>query len=133
LEFWDEAGEHDAYIRNCTSIRLDSNGINRSPTEAVISTLPDLEICKIWVSKCYSYIIIKIIPNGQHNQILGDTVQLGLFLGYSNDTTKHIKGYSPDVGYIRRSSREIINKTQKRGDLNLRLRTVLLDYKEPNR
>jgi hypothetical protein len=47
LEFWDEAIGHDAYIRNCTNIGLDSNSINRSPTEVFTGTLPDIEMCKI--------------------------------------------------------------------------------------
>jgi hypothetical protein len=46
LEFWDEGVERDTYIRNCTNIGLDSNGINRSPTEAFTGTLPNIEICK---------------------------------------------------------------------------------------
>jgi hypothetical protein len=70
LEFWDKAVEHDAYIRNCTNIGPDSNGINRSPTEAFTGTLPDTEMCKIWGSKCYSYINPKTILNGQHHDKL---------------------------------------------------------------
>jgi hypothetical protein len=73
LEFWDEAVEHDAYIRNCTNIGPDSNGINRSPTEAFTGTLPDIEMCKTWGSKCYSYINPKTIPNGQRHDKLRDT------------------------------------------------------------
>jgi hypothetical protein len=46
LEFWDEAVEYDAYIRNCTNIGPGSNGINRSPTKAFTGKLPDIEMCK---------------------------------------------------------------------------------------
>jgi hypothetical protein len=46
LEFWDEAVENDAYIRNCTNIGPDSQGIHISPTEAFIGILPDIEMCK---------------------------------------------------------------------------------------
>jgi hypothetical protein len=48
LKFWDEAVEHDAYIRNYTNIRSDSNGRNRSPTDAFTCTLPVIEMCKTW-------------------------------------------------------------------------------------
>jgi hypothetical protein len=125
LEFWDETFEHDAYIRNCTNIGPDSNGINRSPTEAFIGTLPDIEMCKTWVSKCYSYINPKTIPNRQRHDKLRDTGRVGVFLGYSNDTTKHIKVYSPELSYTSRSSRVINDETQKGGDLNLRLRNCI--------
>jgi hypothetical protein len=70
LEFWNEAVEHDAYIRICSNIGPDSNGINRSLTEVFTGTLPDIKMCKIWESKCYSYINRKTNPNGQHHDTL---------------------------------------------------------------
>jgi hypothetical protein len=48
LGFWDEAVEYNAYIRHCTNIGPDSNGINRSLTEVFIGILPDIEMCKTW-------------------------------------------------------------------------------------
>jgi hypothetical protein len=70
LKFWDEAVEHDVYIRNCTNIGLDSDGINRSPAEGFTGTLPDLKIYKTWGSKSYSYINPSTIPNGQRHDKL---------------------------------------------------------------
>jgi hypothetical protein len=70
LEFWDEAVEHDTYIRNCTNIRPDSNGINRSQTKAFIGTLPDIEMCKTSEYKGYSYINAKTMPNRQCHDTL---------------------------------------------------------------
>jgi hypothetical protein len=125
LEFWDEAVEYDAYIRNWTNLGLESNSIKRSPTEAFRGTLPDIEMCKTWESKCYSYINPKTNPNGQHHDKLQDKGRVGVFLGYSNDTTKHIKVYSPELGYTSRSSRVIIDETQKGSDLNFRLRNCI--------
>jgi hypothetical protein len=46
LECGDEALEHNVYIKNCTNIELDSNGINRSPTEAFTDILPDIKMCQ---------------------------------------------------------------------------------------
>jgi hypothetical protein len=65
LEFWDEAVEHDSYISNYTNIGPNSNGINRSPTEALIHILPYIKICKTWGSKYHSYINPKKFSNGQ--------------------------------------------------------------------
>jgi hypothetical protein len=49
-------------------------------------------------------------------------IQVGVFLSYSNHTTKHIKIYLTELGYTSRSSRVIIDETKKGGDLELRLR-----------
>jgi hypothetical protein len=70
LKILDEPIEHDSYIRICTNIGLDSNSINRSPTEVLIGTLPDIKMCKIWGSKYYSYINAKTILNRQYDDKL---------------------------------------------------------------
>jgi hypothetical protein len=80
---------------------------------------------KTWGSKCYSYINLKIIPNRQSHDKLPDIGRVGVFLGYSNDTTKHIKEFPPELGYTSCSSRVIIDETQKGGDLNLRQRNCI--------
>jgi hypothetical protein len=46
LEFQNEAVEHGAYIRKCTNIEPDSNGINKSLTEEFTGTLLDIKMCK---------------------------------------------------------------------------------------
>jgi hypothetical protein len=91
LQFCDQAVEYDAYIRNCTNIGYDSNGINRSPIEAFTGTLSEIELCKTWGIKCYSNMNPKTIPNGQRHDKLRDIARVGVFLGYSNDTPKYIK------------------------------------------
>jgi hypothetical protein len=67
LEFWGRAVEHDAYIRNCTNIGLGSTGINSSPTEVFTGVLPEIKMCKIWGSKCDSYIDPKTILNEEYH------------------------------------------------------------------
>ncbi|RAL58199.1 hypothetical protein DID88_002302 [Monilinia fructigena] len=138
LEFWDEAVEHDVYIRNRTSIGPDANGIDRSPLEAFTGTLPDIDTCKVWGSRCYAYINPKTIPKGQRHDKLRDTARVGIFLGYSKDTTKHIKVYSPELGYTYRSYRVTIDESYKGGDLDLKLRNCVAGSQgtkniEPNR
>jgi hypothetical protein len=53
----------------------------------------------------------KTIPNRQCHEKLGDTGQVGVFLSYSNDTTKYIKVYSYELGYISHSRGVIIDET----------------------
>ena len=64
LEFWDEAIEYDIYIRNHINIGPDTNEIDQSPIKVFINTIPDIEIYKVWGSKCYVYINPKIILRG---------------------------------------------------------------------
>jgi hypothetical protein len=61
-KFWDKAIENDIYIRNCTNVRPNLNGIDRNPIEAFICTLLEIELCKIWGSICFSYINLTTIP-----------------------------------------------------------------------
>jgi hypothetical protein len=56
---------------------------------------------------------------------LRDIGRVEVFLGYSNDTTTHIKLYSPELGFTSRSSSVIIDEIQKGGDLNVRLRNCI--------
>lgn len=122
LEFWDEAAEYDAYCRNRTDTGPVVNSCIVSPTEAFTGTTPDVDHCKVWGSKCYVYINPKTIPKGQRHDKLRDTARVGIFMGYSRTTNKHIKVYSPELGYTVRSSRAIIDETKKGGNLDLRLR-----------
>jgi hypothetical protein len=64
MEFWDDTVNDDAYIRKCTNIGPHSNGRNRSITEPFTDKLLDIQMCKTWESKSYSYINPMIIPNG---------------------------------------------------------------------
>jgi hypothetical protein len=127
LKFWDKSVEYDIYIRHCTNIGLDLNGINRSLTEVFIEILPDIEMCKTWGSKYYSYINPKTMSNRQCYDKLRDTGQVEVFLGYSNEITKYIKVYSLELGYTGHSSRVMIDETQKGGNLDLRLRNCIAE------
>jgi hypothetical protein len=88
-------------------------------------------MCKTWGSKCYFYINPKTIRNGHCHDKLRNTGRVGVFLGYSNDTTKYIKLYSRELSYTGHSSRVIIDETQKGGNLDLRLRNCIAGPQGP--
>jgi Reverse transcriptase (RNA-dependent DNA polymerase)/gag-polypeptide of LTR copia-type len=122
MEFWDEAVEHDAYIRNRTATGPVIDGSVVTPHEAFTGVTPSIDRVRVWGSKCYSYINPKTIPNGQRSDKGMDTGRVGIFMGYSPTTTKQFKVYSPELGYTHRSSRVIINEKVKGGTVELRLR-----------
>ncbi|TAQ86988.1 hypothetical protein B7494_g4697 [Chlorociboria aeruginascens] len=64
----------------------------------------------------------KAIPAGERHDKLVNPGRVGVFMDYSNDTTKHFKVYSPKREYIILLSRVIIKKSTNGGTVNLRLR-----------
>ena len=122
LEFWDEAVEYDAYVRDRTDTGPVIDGNTVSPIEAYTGETPSVDHLRIWGSKCYSHIIPKTIPAGQRRDKLVDTGRVGVFMGFSDHTAKHYKVYSPELGYTHRSSRVIVDETTKGGTLKLKIR-----------
>jgi hypothetical protein len=62
--------------------------------------MSDIDHLKPFGYKCYGYIDPKSLPaNGRIDKliILG---RLGVFIEYSKETTKQVKMYTPDLGYI---------------------------------
>ena len=62
LEFWDEAVEADAYIRNRTASGPEINGKCTSPEEAYTGEKPSIDHIRVWGGKCYSYVDPKSLP-----------------------------------------------------------------------
>jgi hypothetical protein len=122
LEFWDEAVEHDAYIRNLTDTGPVIDGSIVSPYEAYAGTTPSIDHIKVWGHKAYVYINPKTIPAGQRHDKLRDTARVGVFMGCTNNTTKHFKVYCPELGYTQRFSRVVVDENTKGGTVDLRLR-----------
>jgi hypothetical protein len=122
LEFWDKAAEYDAYVRNRTDTGLVVNRNIISPQEAFTSETPPVDYIRVWGSKCYSYANPKTIPAGQRHDKLVNPGRVGVFMGFSNTTTKHTKVYNPELGYTSRCSRVIVDETVKGGTINLKLR-----------
>lgn len=123
LEFWDEAVEYDAHCRNRTNTGPIIDDSIVSPIEAFTGSTPDISHCRIWGSKCYAYINPKTIPKDQRHDKLRDTARVGIFMGYSHTTNRHVRVYSPELGYTVRASRVTIDESKRGGDLDLRIRS----------
>jgi hypothetical protein len=121
-EFWDEAIEYDAYLRNCTATgpTLDENPT--SPFQAYTGEKPSLENVKVFGSKCYMYIEKKTIPANQRHDKLMNTGRAGIYMGLSPYTDKHFRVYCPELGYTTRASRVVVDEKTRGGTLDLRLR-----------
>lgn len=122
LEFWDEAVEHDAYIRNRTDTGPVVDGSVVSPQEAYTGQTPSVDHVRVWGYKAYAYIHPKTIPAGQRHDKLRDTAREGVFMGCIDSTTKHFKVYCPELGYTQRFSRVIVDESIRGGSIELRLR-----------
>ncbi|KAF7568846.1 hypothetical protein PtrM4_112490 [Pyrenophora tritici-repentis] len=124
IEFWDEAVEADAYLRNRTNTGPTINGKQVSPEEAFTGTKPSIDHIRVWGSKCYSYINPKTIPADQRHDKLVDRGRVGVFMGYSETTNKQFKFYSPELGYTSRTSRLSVDEYTPGGKVELRLRNI---------
>jgi len=88
IEFWDEAIEADAYIRNRTLSGLKINGIRQTLIGAYIREMPDIDHLKPFGYKCYGYVDLKsLLANGRTDKLMMPG-RLGVFMGYSEETTK---------------------------------------------
>ena len=124
IEFWDEAAEADAYIRNRTNTGPLIDGKQTSPEEAFTGVKPSINHIRVWGTKCYSYINPKTIPADQRHDKLVDRSRVGVFMGYSETTSKQFKFYSPELGYTSRSSRLSVDEYTPGGTVDLRLRNI---------
>jgi hypothetical protein len=122
IEFWDEAAEADAYIRNRTASGPSVDGIQVSPEEAFSGERPTIDHIRVWGTKCYSYVNPKSLPANTRHDKLMDRGRLGVMMGYSNHTTKQYRIYAPDLGYTIRSSVVKFDETIKGGTIDLKLR-----------
>ncbi|KAI0992563.1 hypothetical protein K3495_g15622, partial [Podosphaera aphanis] len=128
IEFWDEAAEADSYMRNRTDSGPKVPSSDRftrkrmSPMEAYNGKFPSIDHIRKWGSKCYFYLDRKAIPKGQRTDKLVNPGRVGVFMGYSSNTTRHLKVYSPEHGYTILSSRVEIDEKVKGGTIDLKLR-----------
>ena len=100
IEFWDEAIEADAYTRNRTLSGPKINGIRQTLIGAYIGEMPDINHLKPFGYKCYGYIDPKSLPANRRIDKLIILGQLSIFIRYSKETTKQVKIYTLDLGYI---------------------------------
>ncbi|KAI0997159.1 hypothetical protein K3495_g11022 [Podosphaera aphanis] len=122
IEFWDEAVEADAYMRNRTATGPIISNCVTCPQEAWTNKRPTIDHIKIWGSKCYSYVNPLTIPPCMRKDKLVDRGRIGVFMGYSNTTDKQFKVYSPELGYTTRVSVIKFDESIRGGTIDLRLR-----------
>jgi hypothetical protein len=124
IEFWDEAVEYDAYVRNRTDTGPVIDGSVVSPHEAYTGETPSIDHLRVWGYRAFAYINPKTIPANQRHDKLMDTARVGVFMGFPENTTKQVKIYCPDLGYTQRFSRYVIDEKTRGGEVSLHLRTA---------
>ena len=122
LKFWDKAAEVESYLRN---LQLRGPIINSKITlleEVYTGKEPNITNIRIQGSKAYGYINPKTLyKDNRYNKLVLRSRE-GVFIGYSDNTKKHLKIYAPDLGHIIFSSKLFVNELVSRGIVNLRLR-----------
>jgi len=62
--------------------------------------MPDIDHLKPFGYKYYGYVDPKSLPANRRTDKLIMPSRLGVFIGYSKETIKQVKIYTPDLGYI---------------------------------
>jgi hypothetical protein len=122
IEFWDEAAEADSYMRNHTATGPVIDGQKTCPLKAFTGETPSIDHIRKWGSKCFYYVDKKTIPANERHDKLVNPGRVGVFMGYSENTNRHLKVYSPERGYTIISSRVVIKESVKGGTVDLRIR-----------
>ena len=122
IEFWDEAAEADSYMRNRTDVGPIIKGRKTSPMEAFTGETPSIDHIRRWGSKCYYYVDRKTVPASERHDKLVNPGRVGVFMGYSDNTTKHFKVYSPERGSTIVASVVRFDENTKGGSVDLRIR-----------
>ncbi|KAI0998410.1 hypothetical protein K3495_g9784 [Podosphaera aphanis] len=122
LEFWDEAAVAKAHIRNLQPRGPTFNGKVTCPQQAYTGVETSIENIRVWGSKCYAF----VDPKTRHKNDRQDKLMMrgrkGVFMGWSEDTDKYLRTYTPNLSYVVRSSRLFVNETVPDGSVELRLR-----------
>jgi hypothetical protein len=125
IEFWDEAVEAKAYIRNRLpgGIELATDSYTLSPEQAYSGEKEvDVNHIRVFGSKCYSYVDPKSLPKSGRTDKLMPRGRVGVFMGYSDKTTKQFKVYAPDLGYTTRSATVVWDEEVVGGSIDLKIR-----------
>ena len=121
IEFWDEAAEADCYIRNQTDSGPIISNMKTSPIKAFTGETPSIDHIQKWGSKCFYYVDKKtLLAHEGHNKLV-NPARVGVFVGYSENTTKHLNVFSPEQGYTILSSHVVINENEKGGTVDLKI------------
>lgn len=122
IEFWDEAIEFDANIRNRLPFGPKVNGEITCPEQVYIGEKPDITKIRVWGSKFYDYVNPKTLPAHNRHDKLVLRGREGVFMGPVDGTVKQYKIYAPDLGYTRRTNSLFVDELVKGGTVKLRLR-----------
>ena len=91
LEFWPEAAQADAYIRNRVATGPVIDGNPTSPIEAFTGNKPSIDHFRVWGCRCYSYMNPRSVPSADKSGKFTDRARPCVFLGYSEGTTSEWK------------------------------------------
>ena len=97
IEFWPEAAEADAYLRNRIGTGPIVNGSPTTPMEAFTGVKPSIDHIRVWGCKCYSYIDPKSFPAESRKDKFMDRGRECVFLGYVDDTESQVLLWAPDL------------------------------------
>ena len=122
IEFWAEAAETDAYLRNRTSTGPTVDGNPTSPEEAFTGEKPSIDHIRVWGCKCYSYVDAKSLPAEGRRDKFMDRGRVGVFMGYVDETAKRYRLWAPDMGRVITSHAVKFNENEKGGTIELKLR-----------
>ncbi len=120
IEFWAEAAQTDAYLRNRTATGPLINGKQVTPEEAFTGVKPSIDHVRVWGCKCYSYVDPKSLPEGRQDKFM-DRGRVGVFMGYSEETTKQYLLWAPDLKRIIKSHAVKFAENEKGGSVDVRL------------
>ena len=112
-------------MRNYTATGPIIDGQKTCPLKAFIGKTPSIDYIRKWGSKCFYYVDKKIIPASKRHDKLVNPGRVGVFMGYLENITKHLKVYSPERRYTIISSRVLIKESTKGGSVDLKIRNCL--------
>jgi hypothetical protein len=122
IEFWAEAAETDAYLRNRTNVGPEIEGKPTCPEEAFTGTQPSIDHVRVWGCKAYSYVDPRSLPALGRRDKFVDRGRVGVFVGYVDETPKQYKIWAPDLGRVMRSHAVTFMENEKGGSVDLKLR-----------
>ena len=127
IEFWPEAGEADAYVRNRVATGPIVDNKETSPMEAFTGVQPSIDHLRVWGCKCYSPVDRRSLPKGSRTDKLIDTGRPCIFLGYDENTTTQYRMWAPDRREVIKHHKVIFSENEKWGSESLNLPTITMN------
>ncbi len=97
------------------------NGLRYTPISAYTGEPPEVDHIMPFGYKCYAWVNCKSLPKSGWTDKLMNPGRVGVFIGYSDKTTKQYKVYALDLGYTIKSSVVDFDKDMLGGTVNLKL------------